>query len=68
MRYIGIRPQSQVPKYAEHSEYSHTVQRGGKTVEYYHVWLRDEGWVGSPFGENEEPNKPKIKHYSEKFG
>lgn len=68
MRYLGIRSKGEVPPYAADTQLSHTEQRGSRTVEYYHVWLNDEGVLKPPFREDEEPKRSKIRSLSEFFG
>lgn len=68
MRYLGIRSKGEIPHYAADTQLSHTEQRGSRTIEYYHVWLNDEGVLKAPFKEEEEPKPSKIRSLSEFFG
>lgn len=57
-----------LPKKYEHIELSHVEIKGSKTIEHYHVWVKDRDEIRPFFRENEEPKKSKIKQISEFFG
>jgi hypothetical protein len=67
MRYLGQRTKSAIPKNAVDTEYLYTKVRGSKRIEWYDVWVPDSNQVRTIFGENEVPNRSKIRILTEFF-
>ena len=66
MRYIGIHSTGCIPSGAVHTEYSHTEQRGKRSIDFYRVWMPDIHQTPNVnfLGVDGEPMKEKISLFS----
>lgn len=64
--YIGILPTYEIPTTCIYKEFSHSEKNAGKVVNYWHVWIKEAGFIKPTFKED-ELQKDKVMAFDKMF-